>query len=139
MASGQQQWGITPPVSTALPTDHELKLDKDLMDELKRQNNFESPEGTEKRKRILEHFDKVAKEFVKYVALKKGLPVSVQNESGGMVVAYGSYRLGVSGPGEHTIFGNESFKLILCASIRYRHTARSSKACRAGRLFRLLP
>jgi poly(A) polymerase len=100
MTSGQQQWGITPPVSTALPTDHELKLDKDLMDELKRQNNFESPEGSEKRKRILEHFDKAAKEFVRFIAKERGLPQSVQNEAGGMVVAYGSYRLGVSGPGQ---------------------------------------
>lgn len=99
MATNTKQWGITPPVSTDLPTEHELKLNQDLMEELKRQNNFETPEGTEKRKRVLEHFQKVAKEFIKKVAKDKNYPQSVQDNSGGLISAYGSYRLGVFGPG----------------------------------------
>lgn len=83
-----------------LPTEHELKLNEEMLDELKRQNDFESPEGAEKRKRVLEHFHKLAKEFVKLVAKKKNFPESVQNTSGGLVTTYGSYRLGVINPGE---------------------------------------
>ncbi len=100
MAANQQQWGITPPVSTDLPNEHELKLQQELMDELKKQNNFESPEGTEKRKRVLEHFQKVTKEFIKKVAKDKNYPQSVQDNSGGLISTFGSYRLGVSGPSE---------------------------------------
>ena len=100
MAMSQQQWGITPPVSMDLPTEHELKLNEEMLEELKRQNNFETPEGAEKRKRVLEHFHKLARDFVKLVAKNKNYPQSVQDNSGGLVTTYGSYRLGVIGPGE---------------------------------------
>ena len=99
MAAGQQQWGITPPVSMDLPTEHELKLNEEMLEELKRQNNFETPEGMERRKRVLDHFNKLAKEFVKMIAQRKGFPQSVQDNSGGLVTTYGSYRLGVITPG----------------------------------------
>jgi poly(A) polymerase len=50
--NGQQQkrqWGVTNPISEAQPSDADLKLNDQLVEELKRQNNFESPEGTENR------------------------------------------------------------------------------------------
>ncbi len=49
MAAQQgRQWGMTPPISTTLPTDKELALNDALIAELKSQNNFEAPEETEK-------------------------------------------------------------------------------------------
>ncbi|KIV99740.1 hypothetical protein, variant 3 [Verruconis gallopava] len=99
MASAQQQWGITPPVSMDLPTEHELKLDEQMREELKRQNNFETADGLDKRKRVLAHFDEIAKMFVKKIAKDKNYPQSVQDNSGGLVTTYGSYRLGVINPG----------------------------------------
>lgn len=47
--STARQWGVTPPISTALPTQDELAANDDLIAELKRQNNFESPAETEQR------------------------------------------------------------------------------------------
>ena len=44
-----KQWGTTPPISTALPTTTELEANDALVAELKKENNFESPEETEKR------------------------------------------------------------------------------------------
>jgi len=44
-----QQWGTTPPVSMAFPTDKEITLNDTLVEELKNQNNFEAVEETEKR------------------------------------------------------------------------------------------
>ncbi len=44
-----RQWGVTPPISTALPTPVELAANDALIEELKRQNNFESPEDTQRR------------------------------------------------------------------------------------------
>lgn len=44
-----RQWGVTPPISMALPTAAELAANDALIEELKRQNNFESHEETQKR------------------------------------------------------------------------------------------
>lgn len=49
MAIPQKQWGVTPPISLSLPTDSELAANDALIAELKKQNNFESVEETEKR------------------------------------------------------------------------------------------
>ena len=50
MATSQnRQWGVTPPISTTLPTDAELAANDDLIAELKRQDNFEGSDETEKR------------------------------------------------------------------------------------------
>jgi poly(A) polymerase len=48
-AQPSRQWGVTPPISTVLPTSVELSANDDLIAELKAQNNFESPAETEKR------------------------------------------------------------------------------------------
>ena len=42
----QRQWGVTSAISAAHPTDNDLKLNDQLLETLKLQNNFESPEGT---------------------------------------------------------------------------------------------
>lgn len=44
-----RQWGVTPPISTVLPTQDELAANDDLIAELKAQNNFEAPSETERR------------------------------------------------------------------------------------------
>jgi len=49
-ASGAgQQTGVTGPLSLALPTDAERQATEALVDELKRQNNYESATETSKR------------------------------------------------------------------------------------------
>ncbi|THX06515.1 Poly(A) polymerase [Aureobasidium pullulans] len=94
-----RQWGITPPVSTSFPTDKELALSEALVAELKEQKNFESTEDTNKRVAVLATFQRVTVEFVKHVGRLKGLPDSVLQNAGGKVFTFGSYRLGVFGPG----------------------------------------
>lgn len=112
MAEGPQKWGLTPPVSMDLPTKGDLTLNEQLIAELKDQDNFESAEATEKRKQVLTHFQRVTEEFVKDVARRKQLAPSVINQSGGKVSTFGSYRLGVYGPG--TLYCSTS-----CCGIRY--------------------
>lgn len=41
--------GVTPPISTTMPTPAEKAENDALIDELKRQNNFEAGEETERR------------------------------------------------------------------------------------------
>ena len=48
-AAPARQWGVTPPIITALPTDAEIVTNDALIAELKQQNNFEASEETEKR------------------------------------------------------------------------------------------
>jgi poly(A) polymerase len=97
--AAQPQLGVTPPISSALPTGEELRLNEALIDELRQQNNFESAEDTEKRKKVLVHMQRVTEEFVRHVAKVKGLAPSVIESAGGKVSTFGSYRLGVYGPG----------------------------------------
>lgn len=94
-----RQWGITPPVSTAFPTDKDLALSEALLAELKEQKSFESTEDTNKRVAVLATFQKVVTEFVKHVGRIKGLSDSVLQNAGGKVFTFGSYRLGVYSPG----------------------------------------
>lgn len=44
-----RQWGTTPAISQSLPNPEELKANETLIEELKRQNNFEGSEETAKR------------------------------------------------------------------------------------------
>ncbi|QDS77569.1 hypothetical protein FKW77_001384 [Venturia effusa] len=94
-----KQWGTTPPISVELPTSDEIKLNDALMEELKARNNFEAPEATNRRQEVLRHFQRVTEAFVKHVAEKRNLAPSVVQNGGGKVATFGSYRLGVFGPG----------------------------------------
>ncbi|PKY09113.1 Poly(A) polymerase [Aspergillus campestris IBT 28561] len=98
-APSTRQWGVTPPISTVLPTTDELAANDDLIAELKAQNNFESPAETERRKQVLELIQRVMLEFVKTVSRKKGLSAAAVDAAGGKIFTFGSYRLGVYGPG----------------------------------------
>lgn len=50
MASTQEKhYGITPPISEAMPTPAELAANDALIAELKKQNNFEGAAETERR------------------------------------------------------------------------------------------
>ncbi|KAJ9359832.1 poly(A) polymerase Pap [Paecilomyces variotii] len=94
-----RQWGVTPPISTVLPTPDELAANDDLIEELKAQNNFESPAETERRKQVLQLMQRVTLEFVRVVSRKKGMSPAATEAAGGKIFTYGSYRLGVYGPG----------------------------------------
>lgn len=50
-----RQWGVTPPIAMSLPTDSEVAANDALIAELKKQNNFECAEETERRWAVL-HF-----------------------------------------------------------------------------------
>ena len=65
------------------------------------------------RMKVLSIFQRVAVEFVKSVMSKKGnLPQSIINAAGGKIYTYGSYRLGVYGPGMKASTSDWETKLI---------------------------
>ncbi|OCK81606.1 poly(A) polymerase Pap [Lepidopterella palustris CBS 459.81] len=95
----RRQWGLTASISEAMPTKADLEVHAKLIDELKHQNNFESPEATERRFEVLNRFQKATEEFVRTVGKAKGLSQSLIENAGGKIFTFGSYRLGVYGPG----------------------------------------
>ncbi|KAF2011170.1 Poly(A) polymerase [Aaosphaeria arxii CBS 175.79] len=98
MEGQKHQWGVTKPILEAQPTEADLKLNDQLIEALKRENNFETPEGTDVRQRVLDHLQKVVEEFIRRAGKAKGLPASTVDSSGGKIFWFGSYALGVYGP-----------------------------------------
>lgn len=108
------QYGVTAPISTDPPTEHELKLTEDLLETLKSYGLFESEQEAQKRYDfiqsltrlmfyrvvVLGKLNKLVKEFVYKVSKMKGFPDSLAREAGGKIFTYGSYRLGVHGAGD---------------------------------------
>ncbi|KAF1995709.1 Poly(A) polymeras-like protein [Amniculicola lignicola CBS 123094] len=87
----KKQWGVTNPISEAHPSSSDLALNDSLIEALKAQNNFETPEGQNRR-------DKVVEEFVRRACKAKRLPASAADNAGGCIFTFGSYNLGVHGP-----------------------------------------
>ncbi|KAK4632383.1 Poly(A) polymerase pla1 [Fulvia fulva] len=99
MAQNDDTRGVSAPLSTDPPTERDLKLSGELIQELKAQNNFEAPEQTQKRERVLVKLEGLLKQLVQMVGKSKGLPDEIMKEAGGRIFTYGSYRLKVFGPG----------------------------------------
>ncbi|KAF2749397.1 Poly(A) polymerase [Sporormia fimetaria CBS 119925] len=94
----KRQWGVTQPISEAQPTEADLKLNDLLVEALKAENNFETPEGTDNRMKVLQHLQNVVEEFVRRAGKAKNLPQSTVDNGGGKIFTFGSYALGVYGP-----------------------------------------
>lgn len=95
-----RNYGVTPPISTDFPTEDEKRLSDALAKELRAQGTFEPPSETQKREDILKALQKIADEFVRRAAKEK-YPKSEHliRNARGRIFTYGSFRLGVYGPG----------------------------------------
>jgi poly(A) polymerase len=122
--AASRQFGVTPAISLALPTEDELRLNESLITELRAQNNFEAADDTDRRKKVLALLQKVTEQFVRHVGLQKGLAPSVIESAGGKVSTFGSYRLGVYGPGMLSII---HMHLTKSARIRHRYAYRGAE------------
>ncbi|KAF3806470.1 Poly(A) polymerase pla1, partial [Colletotrichum gloeosporioides] len=104
MASEERAYGVTPPISTALPTELENQAKEALIEELKKQNTFETRQSNtflgESRYQVINHLQQICDEFVKRVARKReeGNEALIR-DARGQIFTYGSFRLGVYGPG----------------------------------------
>jgi len=96
----ERVFGVTPPISNNLPTEGEKRSNDMLTKELKAQGTFESAAETAKREEVLNQLEKIATEFVKRAAVEKHAKSTVLiRDARGRIFTYGSYRLGVYGPG----------------------------------------
>lgn len=101
MAAATKQYGVSPPISTALPEQNDISKNAELIEELKRENNYETQDETKKRMATLSTLQRCVIEFVKVVSRNQRLPEAQIAQFGGKVYPYGSYRLGVYGPGAY--------------------------------------
>lgn len=95
----QKVYGITGPVSIAGPTAAENKLNEQLIQELKKENSFESEQETANRVKVLKTLQELTEKFVYQVSKRKNMSDGMARDAGGKIFTYGSYRLGVHGPG----------------------------------------
>ncbi|KAJ7368964.1 poly-A polymerase [Mycena albidolilacea] len=91
--------GVTPPIATTESNEREKEVTVTLMDELRRQNTFESEEEARRREIVLGRVASLVKKFVRTVAMSRGLSEATATAAGGKIFTFGSYRLGVHGPG----------------------------------------
>lgn len=92
-------YGVTDPISMANPTPKENNLNDLLIKELKSRGSFESPQETKKRVEVLSLFQKLVHEFVYSVSKARNMSDGMAKDAGGKIFTFGSYRLGVYGPG----------------------------------------
>ncbi|SCU94805.1 LADA_0G11430g1_1 [Lachancea dasiensis] len=95
----QRVYGVTGPISTAGPTAAENRLNDSLIQELKKEKSFESDADTQKRVEILKILQDLAQALVFQVSKKRNMSDGMAKDAGGKVFTFGSYRLGVHGPG----------------------------------------
>ncbi|KAG8897634.1 polynucleotide adenylyltransferase [Tulasnella sp. 403] len=93
-------YGITKPISVAGPSPKEEELTKSLMEELRRQNTFEAEEEAKNREVVLGRIAALVKSFVFKVSKSYGMSDAAAHAAGGKIFTFGSYRLGVHGPGD---------------------------------------
>lgn len=94
-----QQWGTSRPFSLDRPTPADELLNKSLFQLLRDEKSFETQQETEKRQKVVSVITELAKKFVFEASLSKGMSESLARDAGGCVYTFGSYRLGVHGPG----------------------------------------
>jgi poly(A) polymerase Pap1 len=92
---GSLSYGLTAPISEALPTAEDLASTRELEEILKEAGLYESEEDEQKRKSVLVDLGAVINDWVQKVAQRKNLTIQ---DFGARLMVFGSYRLGVHDP-----------------------------------------
>ncbi|KAI1895314.1 hypothetical protein AGOR_G00105020 [Albula goreensis] len=90
-----KHYGITSPISLALPKEVDLALTQKLTEALKPYGVFEEELELQRRILVLGKLNTLVKEWIKDISETKNLPMSIIENVGGKIFTFGSYRLGV--------------------------------------------
>eukprot|EP00270_Netrium_digitus_P006685 TRINITY_DN1930_c0_g1_i3.p1 TRINITY_DN1930_c0_g1~~TRINITY_DN1930_c0_g1_i3.p1 ORF type:complete len:653 (+),score=92.47 TRINITY_DN1930_c0_g1_i3:46-2004(+) len=99
MAAGGPRFGVSNPISTAGPAENDLLRTKSLEKYLKDVGLYETQEEAIAREEVLSRLDQIVKGWVKLIARKRGYNEQIVAEANAKIFTFGSYRLGVHGPG----------------------------------------
>ncbi|KZT71564.1 Poly(A) polymerase [Daedalea quercina L-15889] len=99
MSTSEGYLGVTQPISTSESSKREKEVTVTLMEELRRQGTFESEDEAKTREIVLARLTSLVKKFVTKVGVTRGMSEAAASAAGGKIFTFGSYRLGVHGPG----------------------------------------
>ncbi|GMI71527.1 poly(A) polymerase 1 [Hibiscus trionum] len=94
-----QRLGITEPISLGGPTDYDVIKTRELEKYLQDVGLYESQVEAVRREEVLGRLDQIVKNWVKAISRAKGLNEQLVQEANAKIFTFGSYRLGVHGPG----------------------------------------
>ncbi|XP_063079348.1 poly(A) polymerase alpha isoform X2 [Engraulis encrasicolus] len=90
-----KHYGITSPISMALPKEADLVLTQKLSQALSPFGVFEEELELQRRILVLGKLNGLVKEWIREISESKNLPSSLIDTVGGKIFTFGSYRLGV--------------------------------------------
>ncbi|XP_024930545.3 nuclear poly(A) polymerase 4 isoform X2 [Ziziphus jujuba] len=94
-----KKYGITKPISVAGPTEADLQRNIELEKFLIDSGLYESKEEGARREEVLGRIDQVVKGWVKLLTRQRGYTDQMVEDANAVIITFGSYRLGVHGPG----------------------------------------
>ncbi|CAJ1951077.1 unnamed protein product [Sphenostylis stenocarpa] len=99
VGASSTQYGITKPISTAGPTVSDLQRTIELEKFLVVSGLYENKEETAKREEVLHRLEQIVKKWVKQLTRLRGYTDQMVEDANAIIFTFGSYRLGVHGPG----------------------------------------
>ncbi|CAK9158824.1 unnamed protein product [Ilex paraguariensis] len=97
--AAEKKHGVTKPISLAGPTEMDLQRNSELGNFLMNSGLYESEEDTAMREKVLQRIDEIVKFWVKQLTRKRGYTDQMVEDANAVIFTFGSYRLGVHGPG----------------------------------------
>ncbi|KAJ7965916.1 nuclear poly(a) polymerase [Quillaja saponaria] len=94
-----KNYGITKPISLAGPTEADLQRNMELEKLLVDSGLYESKEEAAKREDVLSRLNQIVKNWVKQLTRQRGYTDQMVEDANAVIITFGSYRLGVHGPG----------------------------------------
>ncbi|XVF26859.1 hypothetical protein REPUB_Repub14bG0055700 [Reevesia pubescens] len=92
-------YGVTKPISMAGPTEADIQRSRDLGTFLVEAALYESKEETAKREEVLGRIQEIVTDWVKQLTRLRGYTDQMVEDANAVIFTFGSYRLGVHGPG----------------------------------------
>ncbi|XVF86714.1 hypothetical protein PTKIN_Ptkin18bG0064000 [Pterospermum kingtungense] len=99
VAAPMTQFGVTKPISMAGPTEADIRRTRDLEKFLVEAGLYESKEEAAKRKEVLDRLQEILTDWVKRLTRLRGYTDQMVEDANAVIFTFGSYRLGVHGPG----------------------------------------
>ncbi|XP_027906704.1 nuclear poly(A) polymerase 4-like isoform X1 [Vigna unguiculata] len=99
VGTSSKQYGITKPISMAGPTVYDLHRTLELEKFLAVSGLYENNEEAAKREEVLCRLEQIVKHWVKQLTHLKGYTDQMVEDANAIILTFGSYRLGVHGPG----------------------------------------
>ncbi|XP_062024117.1 nuclear poly(A) polymerase 4-like [Rosa rugosa] len=93
------QYGVAHPISLAGPTEFDIERTLELEKFLVEAGLYESKEEAAKREEVLHRIGQIVKDWVKQLTQLRGYTDQMVEDANALIFTFGSYRLGVHGPG----------------------------------------